>query len=350
MVTPSALLQIAGLSEIEEQIYLFVVHRGRTQVGDVVERCAIDAAEASAHLALLRDRGLISRGADEDAAYAPVDPRYALNAVTDRLAEQVSRIREQIPLLADQFDRTVSQEGGAPESWIVGDAATVASWYVRMQHQATHEIMMFDRPPYVSSPLETLEVGIMGVGVRWRGLYTAESFTRPGAWEETLRLSESGEESRIVPQLPVKLVIVDRSIALVSLSLDGVRADALVTQSPPMIDMLSDMYETYWARGLPLTANSRKDEMLSALTESGTDAEPVVTSGRAAARATTRAATPEEQAIIALIGAGLTDEAIAERLGIAVRSLRRRSQKLMAELGASNRFQAGVEAARRGWV
>lgn len=335
---------------MEEQIYLFVMHRGRTQVGDVVERYAITATEASAHLETLRDRGLISRDQGDRAAYIPVDPRYALNAVTERLSDQVSRIREQIPLLADQFDRTASQEGGAPESWIVSDAATVASWYVRMQHQATHEIMMFDRPPYVSSPLEPLEVGIMGTGVRWRGLYTAESFSRSGAWDETLRLSGSGEESRIVPQLPVKLVIVDRSIALVSLSLDGVRTDALVTQSPPMIDMLCEMYEQYWARGLPLTSTSSKVEVLSTLSDGDSAALATAPFPREPSRATARAATAEEQAIIALIGAGLTDEAIAERLGIAVRSLRRRSQKLMAELGASNRFQAGVEAARRGWV
>ena len=350
MATPSAFLQIAGLSELDEQIYLFVVHRGSKQVGYVVERCAIDATEASTRLEALRARGLITRGQNAQDAYAPVDPRHVLGAITDRLTDQVSRIREHIPVLSSQYDRTVAQEHGAPESWIVSDAATVASWYVRMQHQATSEIMMFDRPPYVSSPLEPLEVGIMGTGVRWRGLYTAESFSRPGAWEETLRLSESGEESRIVPQLPVKLVIVDRSIALVSLSLDGVRTDALVTQSPPMIDMLSDMYEHHWARGLPLTNSSSKDELLTALADTPAATTRPDRQDRQDRRPESRPPTAEEQAIIALIGAGLTDDAIADRLGIAVRSLRRRSQKLMAELGASNRFQAGVEAARRGWV
>jgi len=47
---------------------------------------------------------------------------------------------------------------------------------------------------------------------------------------------------------------------------------------------------------------------------------------------------------------GMKDEAIARQLGMSPRTLRRRSQELLAELGAGNRFQAGVEAARRGWI
>ncbi|WAC51253.1 hypothetical protein [Frigoribacterium sp. SL97] len=41
---------------------------------------------------------------------------------------------------------------------------------------------------------------------------------------------------------------------------------------------------------------------------------------------------------------------IAGQLGISSRTLRRRLHALFDELGASNRFHAGVEAARRGWV
>ncbi len=54
--------------------------------------------------------------------------------------------------------------------------------------------------------------------------------------------------------------------------------------------------------------------------------------------------------VLALMAVGMKDEAIARQLGMSPRTLRRRSQELLAELGAGNRFQAGVEAARRGWI
>ena len=47
---------------------------------------------------------------------------------------------------------------------------------------------------------------------------------------------------------------------------------------------------------------------------------------------------------------GRTDEQIARKLGISLRTVRRRVAALMTELGVDTRFQAGVEAVRRGWL
>ena len=41
---------------------------------------------------------------------------------------------------------------------------------------------------------------------------------------------------------------------------------------------------------------------------------------------------------------------IARKLGISLRTVRRRMAELMSDLGADTRFQAGVEAVRRGWL
>ncbi|WP_244925358.1 LuxR C-terminal-related transcriptional regulator [Georgenia faecalis] len=51
-----------------------------------------------------------------------------------------------------------------------------------------------------------------------------------------------------------------------------------------------------------------------------------------------------------MLASGAKDETIARELGLSERTLRRRSSALLARLGAANRFQAGVQAARRGWI
>ena len=38
------------------------------------------------------------------------------------------------------------------------------------------------------------------------------------------------------------------------------------------------------------------------------------------------------------------------KLGIGLRTVRRRIAELMTDLGVDTRFQAGVEAVRRGWL
>ena len=48
--------------------------------------------------------------------------------------------------------------------------------------------------------------------------------------------------------------------------------------------------------------------------------------------------------------AGASDEQIARNLGLSLRTVRRRIAALMTDLGVDTRFQAGVEASRRGWI
>jgi DNA-binding CsgD family transcriptional regulator len=48
--------------------------------------------------------------------------------------------------------------------------------------------------------------------------------------------------------------------------------------------------------------------------------------------------------------AGATDEQIARNLNIGLRTVRRRIATVMTDLGVDTRFQAGVEAVRRGWL
>jgi DNA-binding NarL/FixJ family response regulator len=50
------------------------------------------------------------------------------------------------------------------------------------------------------------------------------------------------------------------------------------------------------------------------------------------------------------LAAGAKDEQIARTLGLSLRTVRRRVADLLIELGVDNRFQAGVEAVRRGWL
>lgn len=54
--------------------------------------------------------------------------------------------------------------------------------------------------------------------------------------------------------------------------------------------------------------------------------------------------------ILALLSDGRSDSTIARASGISLRTVERRVRSLMDRLGAKTRFQAGVQAARRGWI
>jgi DNA-binding NarL/FixJ family response regulator len=78
---------------------------------------------------------------------------------------------------------------------------------------------------------------------------------------------------------------------------------------------------------------------------------------RTAVASTARAATARragptelERKLLDLLAQGLTDEAVAKRLGVSVRTERRMIASLMRRLQASGRFEAGVKAAQYNWI
>lgn len=54
--------------------------------------------------------------------------------------------------------------------------------------------------------------------------------------------------------------------------------------------------------------------------------------------------------LLSLLSSGMKDRAIARARGVTERTVSRRISELMADLDVTTRFQAGVPAARRGWL
>lgn len=134
--------------------------------------------------------------------------------------------------------------------------------------------------------------------------------------EPMIKLSiAAGEEARIVRSLPHKMVIVDHERAMVALSGTGLQV-ALLTRSRPLIEGL-----TVWERAIPYNEQDPSHGL-----------------------------TPIERRVLTQLATGSKDEAIAQRLNVTVRTVRRHITSAINKLGAENRFAAGVLAARRGWI
>ena len=130
--------------------------------------------------------------------------------------------------------------------------------------------------------------------------------------------------SAAVPRVPLEMYLADDRLALLPLATAAEDRTAVVIHPSGLLDALGDLFEGLWQRALPL----------------GLATEP-------ASAAAEPLAEPERQRITALMLSGLTDQAIAHQLGVSYRTVQRRIASLMDELGASTRFQAGVQAAIR---
>lgn len=268
-----------------------------------------------------------------------MDPRHALRSLVESRERQLAAVREAAGPLGALFDAARRAGDGGPGTAVISGLEAVGDRYYRLKQAARTELCALDRPPFLLAPNEPLDEAAVRRGVRVRAVYAAASFEADGGWQDLGSLVSRGEEARVVPALPVKLAMADRSAAMVSLSLSVGSAEYLYTESPPLLATLAEFFENYWISASPLTGEPGSGTLPAASPEA-----PVPGENRS------HRPTDEERNLLALFAAGVKDEAIARQLGVSPRTLRRRIQELFTELGATNRFGAGVAAARRDWI
>jgi DNA-binding CsgD family transcriptional regulator len=131
-----------------------------------------------------------------------------------------------------------------------------------------------------------------------------------------------GAEVRTAPVIPMRLIMIDRTTAVV---VQPHPHELFLIRETGILFPLNEYCELVWASAERFEAVEREAEP---------DALP----------------TSQELALLRLLAAGSIDEAAAKKLGISVRTVRRMMADLMERLGATSRFEAGYKAMKRGWL
>ncbi|MFL6053856.1 MAG: helix-turn-helix domain-containing protein [Actinoallomurus sp.] len=306
------------VTAFDETVYRELLARHDATASELAEslECGLDRLVRA--LDRLRARGLVSRLAGRPRRYAAAEPDVALEALIREREQSLAGLRMAAAEMATLFRRERAGDPGAVE--MVTGRDEVARRFLRLQHGVRNEMRMLDRPPYALAATNPVEPAALRRGVRWRAVYAPEALEQPGALDEIQLMASLGEQARVTSGIPVKLAIADGEAALVSVDLKQSAMAAAVVSSSALLDALVQLFEFTWERAAPIGV-----ERPSPLAE-------------------------DDRRLLALLLAGLKDDAIARQLGLSTRTMRRRMKHLLDLLGADNRFQAGAQAARRGWI
>jgi hypothetical protein len=161
----------------------------------------------------------------------------------------------------------------------------------------------------------------MRAGRRSRAIYPARVLEE--APEVVRRRAEAGEHVRILAEVPCRLAIMGTAAAMVTEEFGVPTGRRLLVRQPGLVQALTLLFEGLWEKAMAVP---------------GLDGQPAADGAG------------DLGLLLTQLAAGAKDEQIARALGLSVRTVRRRVADLMDDLGAASRFQAGVEAVRRGWI
>ncbi|MFI5529074.1 LuxR C-terminal-related transcriptional regulator [Kitasatospora sp. NPDC051853] len=286
---------------------------------------------------LLDTMGLLAPAATTPSGWTTLSPTSAISRlladeerrVSTRLAEAAAARHTLARLLTDFHPLHADQLSGAATELVIGPARVTAMLEDVVRRARSDFLSLHPGPPVAR---EMLEAGLsrdkllLERGVTIRSVHLGSSAATPALHGYLAELSWAGARVRTAQTLPMRMILVDGSLAVLPAPAVPDEIAALVVHGEQLVAVFRQLFEHCWS----LSADF-------APTHTGPAApDPDLTE--------------RHHEILRMLASGLTDESMARRLAVSERTIRRLVAEITQRLGADSRFQAGVIATQLGWL
>lgn len=325
---PESVISALGFGKVADRAYHQVLPQSGRELVSVAQSVLRTPEELLRDLAPLVEKGIVTC---KESRIFVLNPGEAVARLVTLSAESAASAHERLDAVARALPyltaTTVRPADGEVEDVLPVDGE-ISSGGNPVQLLASliansKGDLLWLRPDQFRKPREDAMAQIVGEqiaqGRRSRAIYPVRALTEA---PDTLALRASvGEEIRLMPQLPTRMIVIGTTHVVLPEPLGFVDEPRSLVRQRGWVEAMTLWFESMWEKASPLSA---------------------AVSGRGAGDLRTF--------LLQQLASGAQDEQIARRLGVSLRTVRRRVADLMTDLGADSRFQAGVEAAKRGWI
>lgn len=254
-------------------------------------------------------------------------PDQALRRVVDDEGRRVRGVQEQLDAVRRMLPTLAAEHrvAGEPRGEAVGIEVVEHDRIVELVQSLTSRStgdLLWVRPDQWRIPegqaVDSWVADLLRSGRKSRVIYPARALEEAPA--AVRRRAELGEHVRLLADVPGRLAVLG-DVAILREDLAGGSGRVLVLRQQALVALARALFEELWQRALAVPGLERAGDQSSA-----------------------------RRLLLDRLARGVKDEQIARDLGLSLRTVRRRVAEVLEELGASSRFQAGVEAVRRGWI
>lgn len=326
------MLTMFGLEQLEEAVYREMRGSPPPVAEEIADRLAVTPDLVRACLDRLLELGLLRPSFEVPGRYAVVDPVLSLQQSLAGQHEELMRRQRRIAETHAEVVRLLVSDasgraGRAEQVERLLGMDEVQCRVDRLTGEATREVLTFwpggarSAPELMAARRNDAALLSRSVSIRTVGTDTGSYDAATTAHVQWLT-GNGGRFRRSEAPLP-RMTLFDGSVALVPLDPRNATAGALQVTDPGLVAPMVALFEQTWSSATPPdTGRPAADDTLNG----------------------------KELALLRLVAEGCTDAAAAGRLHVSHRTARRMMAALMERLGARSRFEAGVKAARLGWL
>jgi sugar-specific transcriptional regulator TrmB len=248
-----------GLTSYEAKAYLALIRRDSSTAAQVARLAEVPRQRIYDVLASLVEKGLAVTRPGQVVKYTATAPELALEHLVSDHRQELAELERQTAAIIDELSPAFHAGKGQSDPLeyidVLRDRRAINERFDELQRGIESEILVFTKPPYATPVQEEttgLEVTRTHVA---RSVYELSALDDPAFAEGVRKFIEAGEEARFVPELPLKLVIIDERIVMFGME-DPVAGSSdltiMVVEHPSLANILKIAFDAVWAQGLTL--------------------------------------------------------------------------------------------------
>ncbi|GAA1347345.1 hypothetical protein GCM10009611_26840 [Arthrobacter roseus] len=313
------------------ELYKFAVANPSWTKQDASDALGYTLKHIEVSIAGLERQRLLAPGTSGQ--WVAIAPETALADIVDedertmlQLRSRVSERRREFASIVPVFLEARAHAAGSGSVEVLEDPAKVRRLLIDSGRDVMTSVLIAQ--PGQGSTADVQEESVrkdlelLQRGIQRRNLYPTGTRDHVPTRKAVATVTDAGGEFRALPFVPLRLMIFDKNLAIVARQLDPGDKAALVIRDPNLVHIFTLLFDLAWEIASPfLDEVGRKSPLTST-----------------------------QQSILNGLAVGYSDEVIARRLDISVRTCRRHIAWMLEELRADSRFQAGIKARDAGWI
>ncbi|GII76275.1 transcriptional regulator [Sphaerisporangium rufum] len=326
-------ISVIGVSAEAEQIYRHFLRNRGDGIGSARQALDLDPDTIEAAVETLGRLALLD--IDDRHRIVAVEPRIGIERLIEqRLAELNAEIRRVLAARDSISSFIEDQRQGESSATALGIERVEGLEQVRQRlddlgfFSYKETLCLHPGGPLSRGAIETalpLDTRSLRRGLAVKAVYHPKALDDPDMAAYLREIVSLGGQIHITEDPMDRMLIFDRSVAVVPIHPKESARGALLVREPGLVSQLVTYFDGVW--------DAAKD--LREFTEPSSDA-PLLSD--------------LERRVLAVMATADKDEIAAREIDVSVRTYRRYVADLMARLGAVNRFQAALRAKEENWI
>jgi sugar-specific transcriptional regulator TrmB len=246
-----------GLTTYEARAYIALVGRDSFTASQVARQADLPRQRIYDVLKSLVGKGMAAARPGHVIKYAATAPALAIQRLMTARREELTQLEDAgartIEALTAPYAAGQKQTDPLEYIEVLRDPRAISARFDELQGAAKREILVFTRPPYAQPPQDNLKGMLVSRRLEARSLYEESVFDDPAVVAGVRQFIRAGERARVVPALPLKLVIIDEAIVMFGMQdpvASGSDLTIMVVDHPSLAAVLRTAFNAYWEQGV----------------------------------------------------------------------------------------------------